>query len=510
METESKKEGNQQEAGDPDVARTSLFRRLLLRAYRKFPTVFPDPDYKQHLAIWQRRDDELNEESSPPEDELIQLHSLAVAEIYTPSHIEGLLSGLRSLGWHRDDSLGSGGNPVTWIQRSREISLGGGWLNLGPIQRPGENRVFQSPRVAQLPEHVRYALGEVYGLTSSITCIVMTFVYEDDYALRFDAALRARRRTYSEALRRGYQIVEPFFQKTNEIRAIRRETANNTAEWFRHNLPGLFSSGILDGQFPSLEFMTFDKAEPFGKDEGDYLRALNVENDYGVWNSDELPGLRFAQPTFREEERFHTILAIRTAQLEAKDWRTWGGANRGAYVAFLQEYLRGLLSRWALVAAIGGYERSLNIVRDSTLFTAHRSRDALKAMAKMSRLISAGVDLATIAADMRRFATNKAWFEQGLPKFSPSMPKYYPAEMSLAQGLREHIEKRAADIQEADRSIRDLVIQHGTMLGAKESMNLQNRVAILTWVLVFLTVVIAILTAVAAYEPMLAILKALY
>jgi hypothetical protein len=127
-------------------------------------------------------------------------------------------------------------------------------------------------------------------------------------------------------------------------------------------------------------------------------------------------------------------------------------------------------------------------------------------MSKMSGLISAGIDIATIAADLRQFAAQKAWFDGELPKFSPSTPKYYAPETTLARALREQIEKRAGKLQETDRSIRDLVIQHGTMLSATESMNLQNRVARLTWVLVFLTVVITILTAVTAYEPLLAIL----
>ena len=507
MKTENHKQVGQSESDDGDAKRPSLVQRLRRHAYRKFPAVFPDPDYQRHLAIWQRRDDEENKKSSPPDDELIQFHSLSVAEIYTPPHVEMLLSGLKLLGWHQDESLGNGGDPVVWIQRNREASLSGGWLNLGAIQRPGLKRFIGPSRVAQLPEHVQYALGQVYGLTSSITCIVMTFVYEDDYALRFDAALRTERRTYTEPRRRGYQIVEPFFQKANEVRAIRREAGNDASEWFRGNLPGLFASGILDGQFPSCEFITLDKAEPFATKREEYLRALNVENDIGVWNSDDLPGLRFAQPAFDEEERFHAILAIRKEQLEAKDLKMWGGLNRGAYVGYLEEHLRGLLSRWALLAVIAGFEKTLNVVRDSALFSVRRNRNALKAMSKMSGLISAGIDIATIAADLRQFTAQKAWFEGELPKFSPSTPKYYAPEMTLARALREEIEKRAGKLQETDRSIRDLVIQHGTMLSATESINLQNRVAILTWVLVFLTVVITVLTAVAAYEPLLVILK---
>lgn len=507
MESDNNKPATEKGGDDGEPMRPSLALRLRRRAYRKFPAIFPDPDHKRHLAIWQRRDDEKNARSSPPDDERIQVHFLTVAEIYTPSHIEKLFSGLKSLGWNQDESLGGSDNPVAWIQSFRDASRRGGWLNLGPIQRPGERNFIGSTRVAQLPEHVQYALAEVYSLTSSITCVLMTFVYEDEYALQIDAALRTERRTYTKRLRRGYRIVEPYFQKADEVRAIRREMRNNAAGWFCGNLPGLFSSGLLDGQFPTCEFITLDKTEPFGPQRGDYLRALNVEDDIGVWNSNELPGLRFAQPDLGEGERFHAILAIRRDHFEEKDLSSWGGSNRGAYAAYLQEHLHGLVSRWALLPMMAGFERTLNLVRDSALVTVRRNKNAVTAMSKMGQLISAGIDISTIAADVRRFAAEKAWFEGDLPKFSPSIPKYYAPEATLARSLREWLEMRAAELQDADRSIRDLVMQHGTMLSATESMKLQNQVAFLTWVLVALTVVITVLTAIAVYEPSLAILK---
>lgn len=81
METEKHKQVGQSESDDGDEKHLSLVRRVRRYAYRKYPAVFPDPDYKYRLAIWQRDDDEKNKESSPPDDELIQFHSLTVAEI---------------------------------------------------------------------------------------------------------------------------------------------------------------------------------------------------------------------------------------------------------------------------------------------------------------------------------------------------------------------------------------------------------------------------------------------
>ena len=147
------------------------------------------------------------------------------------------------------------------------------------------------------------------------------------------------------------------------------------------------------------------------------------------------------------------------------------------------------------------------MIRDAGRLRASQKKNALKAMAEMSLLISGGVDIATIAADLRQYAARKGWFEGDLPEFTPAEPKYFGPEMTLARSLREQTERRAAQLQEADRSIRDLLMQQATMLSATENINLQNRVTLLTWVLVFLTVVITILMAIAAFEPSVAILK---
>jgi hypothetical protein len=220
-----------------------------------------------------------------------------------------------------------------------------------------------------------------------------------------------------------------------------------------------------------------------------------------------VPGLKFAEPVFREEDRYHATLAINLERLNAVDLHAWGGANRSAYIAYLDEHLHGLMSRWALLALVAGFEKAISTNRDALLIDVRRDKNILRAMSKMTTLVSAGVDIATITADLRQFSGSTGSFEHALSKFTPSSSKYYAAEMTLAKGLREQIEARVVRLQETNRSIRDLVLQQGTMLSATKSISLQNRVEIMTWVMVFLTIVTTIFAVIAGYEPLKNILN---
>lgn len=105
-------EGAQQDTPQPK----SFFRRIWHYAYRKFPSVVPDPKYREMLAVYRRRDAEKNIQTEPPDDEAIDLRCVWAVEFYTPSHIEKLLSGFTALGWDEDHDSVRGENPALWVK----------------------------------------------------------------------------------------------------------------------------------------------------------------------------------------------------------------------------------------------------------------------------------------------------------------------------------------------------------------------------------------------------------
>ena len=136
LTAEAKNGAPDQEPTDA-APRRSFFFRLQEYGYRKFPSLIPDPERHEHLEMYRRRDADNNAKSELPSDEIIDLRCVWAVEFYTPSQVSNLLRSFEKLGWNTDDSLGVDHNPALWIQRTRESAYGGGWFNLGPIQRPG-------------------------------------------------------------------------------------------------------------------------------------------------------------------------------------------------------------------------------------------------------------------------------------------------------------------------------------------------------------------------------------
>lgn len=185
---------------------STLWRRLCRRAYRRWPSLFDDPDLPGLLADYSNRDAEENRQSAPPVEESIELHSLWVVEAYPPSYVHGLLSALQSLGWDAEDPAVPYSNATQWLQNIRQRSASGAWLNIGPIVRPDDRRFIASKRKAFLPEGVDYALAQMHNVTSSITCLAVGFVFTEDVARRYDLTLRQPRTTFAENTGRGYRF----------------------------------------------------------------------------------------------------------------------------------------------------------------------------------------------------------------------------------------------------------------------------------------------------------------
>jgi hypothetical protein len=393
-----------------------LIYRLRKYAFRRLPFLIPDPDYRQLFEDSRSRDSEDNAKTAPPHGELVNLSCIWAVEFYTPSHVDRLLSGFDALGWSKDDASLSRPNPALWVRQLRETEYGGGWFNLGVICRTGEKRFVGIDRTAPLPRNVEYATGEIFSVTSSMTCIVMGFLLDEEYSLRVDQALRRNYGTRLERRQRGYRIHDPSSQKKTAVRAIRACTRELATNWFRAHLPGLFSSGILDGEFPTCEFMTLRVGRPFPqREEGaarpeEYLHILEIDHDWDAWAYRAAPGLKFAWPVLRDEENwFHAIVAARENDFSDDDTHIYGGTGRSSCTAYVDRCLKGLLSRWALLAVLSGFERHLNAIRDSATFRPDHRRKPLILLETLGGDLSQSVDIAAVSAELGQARVCGRW-----------------------------------------------------------------------------------------------------
>lgn len=505
--TETEATAADQETSLPPTRRNILYR-LQRYGCRKFPSLIPHPDRLEMLRTSRSRDEEENLKTEPPSDELIDLRCIWVVEFYTPSQIAQLLRRFEKLGWNNVNTGLSQHSPTLWIQRLRETAHGGGWFNLGPIHRPGDRRFFHIGRTASLPSEVEYALAAMYSLTSSITCIVIGFVLDEKYSGRLNGALKRKRQTIMEPLTRGsYSFPGPASQKAADIRAIRAELRESAVNWFRTHLPGIFAGGLLEDVFPTCEFVTLRRAMPFPKagerdcEAEEWLCLLDIDNDIDAWEADGLPSLKFTWPLLRDEKsRFHAVVAAKEDAFSAEELRAYGGGSRTSYVVHVDRLVNGLLSRWALLGMLTGFERHLNNIRDSATFKPAKRERPLHLLRELSEHVSQSVDIAAASVELRHFAEQENSFEYELETFKPSDPRFYRDKgITLSRGLRKKVEERSVWLENIDRSIRDLLIQYGTILGAREDIKLQKSIRRMTGVMVILTIFMAVLTALTIY-----------
>lgn len=487
------------------VPRDGMFYRLQKYGYRKAPSVIPDPDRAAILRDSRSTDDQDNAETEPPADEAIDTKCIWTVELYTPSQILELLQRFEKLGWNRNDPTMPDRNPVDWIQSFRESARGSGWFNLGPLYRHGDRRFFHHGREAPLPDGVDYAVASMYSLTSSVTCIVIGFLLDENSGRRFEDALRLKRQSMIEPLRRGgYHLPGPPHLKETDIKRIRDDLREMAADWFRANLPGVFSSGALAGEFPTCELTTLRKTLPCpGREDRNphadrWLRILSIDYNLDAWQAAELPGLKFVWPLTRDrEKRFHAVLTCREDAVSDDTLQTYGGGGRTSFTIYIDRHVNGLLSRWGLLGLLAGYERHLNSTRDSATFGSAQRAKVLRQLELLRGHVAQSVDIAATAADLKHLSEQKRSFLYEVDTFKPCDPEFYSdTDITLGEALRSDIGERSAWLREMDWSVRDLLIEYGTALSARENIKVQGRMVVLTWVITGLTIVITVLTAV--------------
>ena len=480
----SEEDLSSEDAPEEDTYQSSnRFKRIWHYAHRKIPAIVSDPNYTKRLAVYRRSDVKKNLRTEPPADEVIDLLCVWAIEFYPPSHIEKLRTGFSKLGWD-DGNAGLHDSPTQWIRQLRESSMGGDWFNLGVIERDGVEHFFGHQRTATLPANVEYAIGSLYGLTPSITCIVMCFVLTEEHSCSFDQILRKKYQTKITPTRdrRGYRIYSPTQQKLAEIGFVRESIRKSSADWFRAYLPGLFSSGLLKSEVPTCEFVTFKKGHPFPKVQDGagpekYLRLLDMDYSAEAWESVDISGLKFAWPMLRDSETgFHAVIAMNEEDIDKGNLKAYGEEDdRSSYVTCVNEHVNELLSRWSLLAVLSGFERHLNATRDSAIFQPGGRQKPERLLETLTALLTQSGDISAASSDLAQFVKHKGMFSDEMAAFKPcNLRSYQDENTELGETLRHTIAERSAWIHYADKSVRDLVTQYGNSVSALENIRLQK------------------------------------
>lgn len=471
----------------------------------------PDPD-EDLLRVSRRYDDESNKKTTPAESEVIDLCCIWAVEFYTPSHIDSLLSGVKRFGW-KQEGFRSLRDIEEWVDDSGKVSPGvrGSWLNLGfvsssdyPFVGPSGTNNMTRNQVhpdALPPNYVTKLHGDLISITSSLSCVIMCFILDNDYAKKIDAAIRADRQTDHKVTSQGRTVLDPGRQKFDDIKQVRREIKATATNWFSANIPGLFSSGLLEGEMPTYELVTLRDTEPFPSERHltpYFLRTLGLEFSYDAWASTEIPGLKLSLHDWVDRGlQYHSIFSMRESDLSddfLKRKINWAG--RDARIFYVDEFLRDkwLLHLSALLLMLEGYGNHLRAVRESSILRPDSRPNSVGVLNKLASNVSFSIDTDAVTSELQAFAEPESWVRLPLSTFEPVEPRLYPEGYTLADSLCSAIAKHASWIQKMDSSLRDHGTQYGALVGAMENVRIQEKISFFTCVLVVLTIVLTIVT----------------
>lgn len=470
------------------IAATRCFPRFIGRSYPR-----------KLLQEIRQADPERNAQHTPPADEYIDLCSVWGIEFYTPAHMDELLSNFERLGWTEDDTR----NPVAWLKNRDASRYSQAWMPLAPvIPRDSPSPYVTRSLRADLPPNVLYAYGDIYCFTPSLVAIAFEFAFNDEYSRILDDALRKERESYVTATPSGFRIHGPGDQRISHIEKIRKDTTRLVTDWFSENIPGLCSAGLLEGDFPTCEVVTLRKAQPFPtREEHDgafrwYLHDLGLSNSYGSWESTHMSALRFhPSSTDRNTAKYRSMLSINEFNWEEHEPQEEDRNGRESRICGLHRRVSGMLGIWAIDVLLQGYAQHFRKLRNSEFLRYTRRKSAVEALRRIGESVSYSVDIAAVMDELASLVRTKRPLGFEVESFvrRSDAPDYW-WKGSLEQLIHKQVGENANWLRSMDNAVRDHLTQYGTILGIVEQLRLQKKITLLTYAMLALTVVVAILT----------------
>lgn len=448
---------------------------------------------RRTLEAWRKQDRNVNKRSSPTGDEDIRLVCVWAVEYFPPAYTDDLVAGLRKIGWDEPTVLS---DPIPGIEKMRERHAGGQMTHLGYLIPKGSTRFLGSTaRKARLPNGVVYAIADLYTVTPSLHCAVVCFILGEDAGSGFDRALRAIYRTEAEPTKDGWQYSLPDRQKEERLAEIRQGLSDSVVRWFRKNLRGLFSSGLLNGEIPICEGITTRMAEPFPADSDQdgalvlYTSMLGIERELGVWRCQEDPTLKLRLPRDGDQSLQHrAILAAK----ESKKTGSYLGEQLmdAAEMHPTHTLMSPWLSIWGLIPLLKGYVRLVRDVRDSPALRHADQKFAAIILKKFRGYLAYSIDISDVATELTKESVSRFPLAQSVPFDSCRSGQ---GKLSLLDFLDDKTKGLAAWVLGRERALRDQVVQISSLLGIEENIRAQTKMRRMTrWVLVLTFVAIGI------------------
>lgn len=473
-----------------------LAKKLRWRIHALMPNVIPSP-HRDDRIYYEETDPLQNEATRVPVEEQVRLRVMWGAELFGPAEVDNLYEYLQKLGWDEDRGI-PGHNAVNWIRTQRDYGSSGDF-NIGVVSRKGSG--YSARHHAPLPREVDYLLVKISQLTSSLTCVLVGFVFKEDYTQSYEEQLLLDRRTTHrrENWTLGYETRRPEHLKRDSIDSVRSKSIGTVVRWFQKNLPGFFCSIAGGGKMPTGELITTKNEtllkcrHEWDRNEPEWLSLL-VPHGWGdVWIN-ERDGLRLRFGELSGIKPHHTIVSLRTSIVTDEDLRFSGDRTSGAFVAFAHERLEGILSHHASIAFLLEISRSLKQsqqgLKTATLSHGH----VLRSIETIKRFFDRSLGVPAVVSELNKKSEHVRSYSWACGTFREAPLREGDEAREIAEVLRAQTAHVSARVLVDEETTREHFDQIATIISTRESVKTQRRMEVLT----VITVVLALCSLLAA------------
>lgn len=492
--SDPKPESQTPDEGTPSKLRKvfqKITGRIRWRIYQRFPNLFTKLFNKEEWDYYRARDIEENLETHLPDDEQFCVQSIMAAELYGPNEINNLFAGIHRYNWKNPAGYDEYGDAAKWLRTSRELGGFGGKFWLGHIFRNNDERLSSRKLSGPIPPGIENISLYILPITSSLTCVVATFNLSDLKKNVYSEILNRDARTYYERTSNGgVRVWGVQHLKQKGIREARRHLRDVAATWFKDTIPGIFSSGQLGQQLVTLELLTTKEADPFPKEYGSapsWMKNVSIESPIQAWKCDDLEQLKLTWDLWPHEESGVGVAAMNISQIPDKKMELYGGRERGAFNYIAEQQLRSVISRHATMHVLHGFLRNLNNARDTIRNYPASKKGIEQVLSQVEDFFVVSLGVPSILGELKEYSSNDRLFSRHISSFSEVRPfREEDTPIKLADSMQKTITYLSRNLQEIDKSARELFLQYSSLVSTQESVRTQRTMKHLTVATIFL------------------------
>ena len=467
--------------------------------FEKIVETFKKNPISKKLAFYKRMEQSLDEYGSdfdepqlkravPPKDELLRLRSTWVSEVFTSSQTESLLRSISKLGWDKIDPANKHHDIASWIRHSRSAGDGQGWINGGVVREiKNANKSLMErigSRYTKLPEGVEFAHLYIHKVSSSITVVVIQFVYKSDVSESINIPLNSidykpYLRYYPSKLRaKNVSYIGSAEQKKESLSDTLNTAHRPLYSWFNDNLPGYFSSG--GSELPAVDFITTEKFKFKNDDDANIPEYLEPIFGYGKehWVSEAKNGLRLLLPFYSRNNESNLLFGNEKELL--KNTGIYGAQDKlTAMTGHIFHKTAVLLTVHRLLYS---YTKDLLVVRDRA---SQRVRRLSKALSEAEYLrnnyLEKSKDIRLAAKELSLNSKSKYTPYDDLETFRfRAQPRNTYSEQELVDDIAKVDSYTASQLVILEDDMRDIMMSSATTGSTIANLRIQRLVFWLT------------------------------